>query len=979
MKKKEFGGRKMIFLTACLCLVLTALTALFVNKGYVQSIQDLVRSTTKSSISELTVSKAEFLDEKMRSELLSLQSLSTSISLNGSNLFDHRLVEEYSKLHDATNLWISDFSGNRWSVKSPEEGGSFPKDESLSEMALRGETGISDTFIGAQGRRQVLFQTPIYEDGRVVGGLYIAHSVEMLQNTYGGSTFNDAGYSYVLDTDGSIVLSPVRFSSLQLYSQFRQVLEEDENSPESISALMDALQSGARGNATFVMEGEAQFLSFVPLKEKPGWNFVTVIPLSIVEKDGTEIISLAVRMAAVVIAAILATMALATSMIYLVTKRRRESDLYIQNIYQAISQNIDTVIFIVDNRTAQVEYVFENVQEVLGISAEEFSSTNRAANGEFQQALQKWMREERPTEKTFWERRFFNDKRGAYVWLKLTALPVTLRGEAKYIFAATDITQERKIQENLNAAVAAAEQANAAKSRFLSNMSHDIRTPMNAVIGMSKLAEIYIEDRAKVKDCLHKIEVSSKHLLNLINDVLDMSKIESGKMTLSAEPFSLPELIEGDLAIVQPQCQAKEQAFTVETKNIRHELLEGDPLRLNQVFLNLTSNAVKFTPEHGSITFTIKELPQRHMEYALFRFQVTDSGIGIAPEFLPNLFTPFTRESTKTVNHTEGTGLGLPIAKNIVEAMGGQLLVESAEGKGTTFTVELEFKLPPGVEDALEEASVLKGLHVLLAGDTPANLETYLTSFGMAVDSVHSGEEAVRAAGKASYALVVADQTTPDIDGMEMVRRIRAAGANPRVMLVTDGDSYMEMDTAEKPPDAILQKPIFKSALCRNLVKIFSNKANNPTNPSSQDMFFGRRFLLVEDNELNREIVVQLFELSGASVETAEDGRAGAEAFEMSAPGHFDAIFMDIQMPVMNGYEATKRIRALGHPQARSIPIIAMSANVFAEDVHASQVSGMSAHTGKPIDMDDICRILKELLPGREEHNTPGGITTRET
>lgn len=967
MKKREFGGRKIVFLAVCLCLMLTALIALFIDKGYVQSIQNLVRSTTKSSISELTVSKAQYLDEKMHSELLSLQSLASSIGINGPESFDQTLVEEYAGLHGVTNLWITDLSGNRWSVRHANEGGGFPEDESLSGAALRGETCISDTFIGAQGRRQVLFQTPLYEDGRVAGGLYVAHSVEMLQNTYGGTTYNDAGYSYVLDADGSIVLSPVRFSSLQLYSQFRQVLELGGNSPESISAFMDALQSGARGSATFNMEGEEQFLSFVPLEEKPGWNFVTVIPLSMVEKDGTEIISLAVRMAVVVIAAILVTLALAVLMLYLGTKRRRESELYIQNIYQAISQNIDTVIFIVDGKTAQVEYVFENAQEVLGIPAGDFSSPDGKAAGEFQQALQAWMREERPTEKTVWERRFFNDRLGAYAWLKLTALPVTLRGEAKYIFAATDITQDRKVREDLNAAVAAAEQANAAKSRFLSNMSHDIRTPMNAVIGMSKLAEIHIEDRAKVKDCLRKIEVSSKHLLNLINDVLDMSKIESGKMTLSAEPFSLPELIEGDLAIVQPQCRSKEQTFTVETKNIRHELLEGDPLRLNQVFLNLTSNAVKFTPEHGSITFTIEELPQRHMEYALFRFQVADTGIGIAPEFLPKLFTPFTRESTRTVNHTEGTGLGLPIAKNIVEAMGGQLLVESAEGKGTTFTVELEFKLPPGAEDELDGASVLKGLRVLLADGNPTELElleTYLTSFGMAVDAVHSGEEAVRAAGKASYALVVADWRLSATDGMEAARRIWAGGAETRVMLVTDGDGYMEMDTADKPPDAILQKPIFKSVLCGNLVKIFTDKAGEPADSSSQDVLSGRRFLLAEDNELNREIVVQLFELSGALVETAEDGRGGAEAFEVSDPGHFDAIFMDIQMPVMNGYEATRRIRASGHPQARSIPIVAMSANVFAEDVRASLAAGMSAHTGKPIDMDDICRILKELLPG---------------
>lgn len=970
MEKTKNRGGKTAILISCFCLILAALVTTFVNKNYVQSIRELVRSTTTSSIAELTVSKAQYLDEKLHSELLSLQSLAVSLGVNGSERFNKELVVQYFELHSATNIWVLDLQGNNWSTKPDQELGTGPKDKSLFEPALRGETGVSDVYIGMLGKRQVLLQTPIYQDGRLVGGLYEAYSIEMLQNTYGGATYSDAGYSYVLDTDGRIVLSPVRFSSLQIYSNFRQVLESGENSEEAVSEFMGALQDGVKGSATFAFEGETQFLSFVPLEEKPGWYFITVIPLSMVEKDGTEIVTLTVRMAAVIIIAIVITLALAVSMALLYTKRQRESDLYIRNIYKAISQNIDTVIFIVDGKTSQVEYVFENAREILGISAGAFTDLDGGEAGKFQSALQERLCEERPAEKTKWELAYFNDALGRSMCLELTALPVTLRGEVKYIFAATDVTQDRKIQEDLNAAVAAAEQANAAKSRFLSNMSHDIRTPMNAVIGMAKLAKIHIEDRAKVEDCLRKIDISSKHLMDLINDVLDMSKIESGRMTLTAEPFSLPELIKGDLAIVQPQCQAKGQTFAVETRNIRHELLEGDSLRLNQVFLNLTSNAVKFTLEHGAITFIIEELPQRHMGYALFRFQVADTGIGIASEFLPNLFTPFIRESTKTVNHTEGTGLGLPIAKNIVEAMGGQLFVESEEGKGTTFTVELEFKLPPGAEDELDGAAALRGLRALLVGQSPADaehLKAYLMDLGIKTDIAQAGIEAVSAAeGGIHYDLVLMEWGLVDMDGIEAARRIRAVDGTARIVLLTAYDAPLLEETAELPVDVILQKPIFKSILCRNLAALFSAKVSEPAGSVPQDILAGMRILLVEDNELNREIAVQLFELSGAAVETAEDGLAGAEAFEASEPGHFDAIFMDIQMPVMDGYEATKRIRSSRHPQAQAVPIIAMSANVFAEDLRASQTAGMNAHTGKPIELDEICRILKELLYKRQ-------------
>ena len=729
---------------------------------------------------------------------------------------------------------------------------------------------------------------------------------------------------------------------------------------------MSALQSGVSGNAIFDFEGKAQFLSFIPLQEKAGWYFVTVIPLYMVEKDGALIVNLTTRMAAVVVLAVVGIVLLLLAAVYYHKKKRREYTLYLRDIYRAISENIDTVIFMVDGRSAQVEYVFENVHEVLGLPAQAFSGVADEDAGAFQQTLQKLLQTQ-PTEKRMWELPCFNDVLKRQMWLKITALPLTLQGSFKYIFAVTDVTEDRQIRERLNVAVDAAKQANAAKSRFLSNMSHDIRTPMNAIVGMTKLAELHIDKRGKVLDCLSKITAASKHLLNLINDVLDMSKIESGKMTLSAEPFSLPALIENILAIVQPQCHAKEQTLLIETKKIRHEALAGDSLRLNQVLLNLLSNAVKFTPEGGSVSFSLEELPQKHAGYAAFQFQIADTGVGIAPQFLSSIFSPFEREHSAFIHKTEGTGLGLAIAKNIVEAMGGQIRVESAEQQGSTFTIDLELQLQNDADEALI-CDRLQGLRALIVDDTPADLEllkTYLSEFGLLTDTAVSGEEALQsvAAGK-QYDLVLLDWKLPGLDGVKTAQQMQDWAAKlPKFVLVTAYNCpALETDVASQQIELLLQKPIFKSTLRQKLLLLFSAQADEPAKPDDQEMLRGKRFLLVEDNALNQEIATELLELLGASVETAADGKAGAEAFLEKEAAYYDAILMDIQMPVMDGHEATRLIRASSHPQAKTIPIVAMSANVFVEDVQASRDAGMNAHLGKPIDLDKICRVLQEIL-----------------
>ena len=837
MKIKE--GRKTykyLIYISCLCLLLAIGAMTAVSLMSVQSVRKLVRNTTTKSITELTVSKAQFLDEKIHSELLSLQSFAANLGAFD-DLFAYReLLEDYKEKHGAARMWIIDTNGTYQDTGGMNK--NFADKKELFTEALQGNEGITDVFLGELGRRQIMFLIPIYRDGKVVGGLYEAYPVELLQNAYHGSTYNDAGYSYVLDDNGSIVLAPVRFSYLQIYSTIQDVLKDGENDEESIRKFSAALRSQASGTAVFDFEGEKQFLTFMPLMQKQNWYYVSVIPLSMVEKDGTAIIMHTMKMAFIITAAIVFSVAVIAAFFLLRNKKRRDYERYVQNINEAIAQNIDTAIFIVDGHTGHVEYAFENAEKILGIKPQNLGEDCGRCSGSFYETLCSVLKE-RIDEKTVKTIPVYNDLLSRQMWIQIAALPVKLLGELKYIFAVTDVTHDRQIRENLNAAVAAAEHANASKSVFLSNMSHDIRTPMNAIVGMTKLAEIHIEDREKVKDCLYKIGISSKHLLELINDVLDMSKIESGKLVLTSESFSLTELIQRNIAIVNPQYQAKNQVFVTETKDIRHEYLLGDSLRFNQVLLNLLSNAGKFTPENGTITLTVKELPQKHSGHAVYRIAVADTGIGISPEFLPKLFLPFERERSRHQNQAEGTGLGLVISKNIIAAMGGQIYVESRLGEGSVFTVEVELPLSKEADDEL-------------CGRT-----------------------------------------------------------GPR---------------------------------------------------DSRNIFTGRRFLLVEDNELNCEIASQLLEVSGAAVECAPDGAEGVKAFEEKDPGYFDAILMDIQMPVMNGYEAARRIRKSTHPQAGSIRIIAMSANTFSDDVHAALESGMNAHVGKPIDMDVLADVLSAVL-----------------
>ncbi len=528
-------------------------------------------------------------------------------------------------------------------------------------------------------------------------------------------------------------------------------------------------------------------------------------------------------------------------------------------------------------------------------------------------------------------------------------------------------------QAALQSALDAANAANRAKSDFLSNMSHDIRTPLNAIIGMTTIAQAHLDERDRLEDCLEKIGLSSRHLLGIINDILDMSRIESGKMTVTPEDFTLADLLYSLMAVFRPQAEKKRQQIHLDFNGVRHEQVRGDQLRIQQVLLNILSNAVKFTPEDGSISLTVLETDARTSgprPHAYYRFQVTDTGMGMSPAFLEKLFLPF--ERAEGVHNIQGTGLGMAITQNLVKMMNGQIAVESTQGQGTTFTVTLPLELLDSEESRLE---VLRGLRVL-AADTDApllgHLRENLRELGLVCNAVATGQEALdwaveaHLAGEDYFAILLAWRL-PDLDGIQVCRELRAfLPPEAPVFLMSSYEWPYSADEMRKLGiTGFLPKPLFRTRVSEVLYACTpeGKAARDRADRAEEPRFEGVQVLLVEDNEINREIGVELLEMLGASVECAEDGQQAVDRFRQE-PHRFDLIFMDIQMPVMNGLDATRAIRAL--PGGSAVPIVAMTANAFVEDIQACRQAGMDDHVPKPVNLQTLGEAMARFLAGKE-------------
>lgn len=526
--------------------------------------------------------------------------------------------------------------------------------------------------------------------------------------------------------------------------------------------------------------------------------------------------------------------------------------------------------------------------------------------------------------------------------------------------------RERELQD----ALFLAQKANNAKKDFLSHMSHEIRTPMNVIIGMTTIAGTHLNNQKRMEDCLSKIAFSSRHLLSLINDILDMSKIEEGKMTINHEPFRLQQLTESIISVIHSQTIGQGKKFKCDVEDVTQEIFVGDFMRVNQILLNLLSNAVKFTHEGGSIRLGIRQINRKNNRVYL-QFDVSDTGIGMSEEFLERLFTPFEQADSKISQKYGGTGLGMAITHNLVEMLGGTIRVKSKPQEGTTFTVKLPFDLPQeAVERKKWQLDTLKLLVVDDDEDACTHAGLLLKRMGIDAQWVKFGCEAVRIVLEAhdtgaDYDVCIIDWQMPDLNGVEVTRQIRKKlGKDTLIIIISAYDwSEIEEEARKAGANAFISKPLFESTLYNVLLSVLASEpSGGKLAETESNICLGKRILLVEDNELNQEIAAELLKGTGGQIECAGNGKEALERFLSSPLGYYDLILMDVQMPVMDGYSATRQIRSSSHPDAKTIPVVAMTANTFSEDVDASYEAGMNGHIPKPIEVKTLYQTIAELF-----------------
>ena len=645
--------------------------------------------------------------------------------------------------------------------------------------------------------------------------------------------------------------------------------------------------------------------------------------------------------------------------------------------------------FVIQNANTELWYFFEQLQKQLNLTASEESAENSIEK--FGIALKN--REEYATtvEVNGEERQIYGISLPYSEWYLVSVMPysrldgtindlssqrvlMTLLSCASVLIILTLIflryfSITRSQLHELEKARQAALEANKAKSEFLANMSHDIRTPMNAIVGMTAIATAHIDDRKQVQNCLRKITLSSKHLLGLINDVLDLSKIESGKLTLTIEQISLKEVIEGIVSIMQPQVKAKKQNFDIHVENILTENVWCDGVRLNQILLNLLSNATKYTPEGGSIQLSLSEEKSPKGEnYVRISIKVKDNGIGMSPDFLKKIYESYSRADGTRVHKTEGAGLGMAITKYIVDAMEGTIDIQSEPDKGTEFFLMFDFEKAAAMEMDL----VLPSCNMLVVDDDELLCRTAvdaLKSIGIKAEWTLSGEAAIELVNqhhrkRTDYQIILLDWKLPGINGIQAAKEIRRnLGDDVPILLISAYDwSEFEAEAREAGISGFISKPLFKSTLYHALRQYMDVETEHDRTLNQTIDLSGRRILLAEDNELNWEVARELLSDLGVELDWAEDGQMCLDQFQKSPEGYYDAILMDIRMPHMGGYEATKAIRGLNHPDALSVPIIAMSADTFSDDIQHCFACGMNAHIAKPIDVMELTRLLKRYL-----------------
>ena len=831
------------------------------------------------------------------------------------------------------------------------------------------------------GKSQLLvFATPkahgMYQ-GFEYDAIAIAYENSDIVDVLDISAFDGNAQSFVVHPDGRVVVDHSSEAWGNVYNFFGVLREHSDMSEKEINELSEKFKAGRTDAMLLNLDGKNYYLVYEK-SDIQDWMFLGLVQADIVNASMNSLQRSTILLVSVIVLCIAALLISLIIQKNRTNLRRKDTEiLYRDELFQKLSMNVDDIFLMLDAKTYQADYVSPNVEKLLGITGEQIRNDicilGKLHSEEQEDPEKNYLEEIQVQEQREWDIEYVHLKTGEKRWFHNIAMGSEVNGKKKYILVLSDRTSDWKMNQALSEAVRAAETANKAKSAFLSNMSHDIRTPMNAIIGFTTLAVSNMDDKKKVRDYLSKILSSSNHLLSLINDILDMSRIESGKIHLEETEVNLSDVLHDLKTIISGQIHAKQLELYMDAMDVTNEDVYCDKTRLNQVLLNILSNAVKFTPAGGTVSVRIRQCPGTQKGTELYEIRVKDNGIGMSQEFVQKLFSPFERERTSTVSRTQGTGLGMAITKNIVDMMGGTIEVRTEQGKGTEFIVRLPFRIQPE-HQRIEKIAELEGLKALVVDDdfnTCDSVTKMLVRVGMRSEWTLSGKEAVLRArqsmelGDAFHAYII-DWRLPDMNGIEVTRQIRSLGDDtPIIILTAYAWSDIEVEARAAGVTAFCAKPLFMSDIRETLMTAIGQsqaEAEDSILPEAGSDFRGRCILLVEDNGLNREIAVEILNEYGFLVDTVENGAEAVEKVKNSTPGNYDLVLMDVQMPVMNGYEATKKIRALDNPALAGITILAMTANAFDEDRKKALECGMDGFLSKPIVIEELITALHDNL-----------------
>ena len=961
---------------ACVILLLILLIAGF-GVRYISFVSQTIYQESTSHLEEVLHKSNNMLSEMVRKNLTYLHLYNGFLENTSDEAEIQAYIEEAQQNTGFVGFYFLSYDGNYMTVTG--ETGYLGLQTNLDEKLSKGKDIVINAAL--PGKSQMLVFACPKTQGSYRGFAYdaiaIAYYNDAVLKLLDNSAFQGNASNYVIYPDGQVIIDNSVNRTETIYNFIAMLRDHSDLSEEQVLALSDAFAQGSRGNLK-VKFGDTSYYMVYEGTAVQNWTMVGLVPVSVVNANLDKLWFHTVQ----IVTGIAAGLALLVILLILrrshVTLRRKNTEIsYRDELFQKLSLNVDDVFLMLDAETTKVDYVSPNIERLLGVPEDEARQDihildrlhPKDAPGHGKNLLKGLLNGEQRE----WDKEYEHLETRERRWFHIVAMGSEVEGRTKYILVISDRTADKQVNQALSDAVAAAETANRAKSTFLSNMSHDIRTPMNAIIGFTTLAISNIDDKARVKDYLAKTLASSNHLLSLINDVLDMSRIESGKIHLEEVEVNLSDVLHDLKTIVSGQIYAKQLELYMDAMDVTDEDVYCDKTRLNQILLNLLSNAIKFTPAGGTVSVRVRQLAGKVRGCGQYEFRIKDNGIGMSPEFAQRIFEPFERERTSTVSRIQGTGLGMAITKNIVDMMGGTIEVQTAQGKGTEFIVCVPMRAQTE-QRPVEKITELEGLKALVVDDdfnTCDSVTKMLVKVGMRAEWTLSGKEAVLRARQSiemsdAYHAYIIDWRLPDMNGIEVTRQIRSLNDDTPIIILTAYDwSDIEVEAKAAGVTAFCSKPMFMSDLRETLMSALGQNQTDAAQellPQKNADFKGRHILLVEDNELNREIAQEILREYGFRVDTAENGAVAVEKVSTAAPGSYDLVLMDVQMPIMDGYTATRKIRALDEPALAKLPIIAMTANAFDEDRRNALESGMNGFLSKPIVIGDLVQELHKIL-----------------